>query len=147
MRHDPNVLPPDLPIPEDDGSAAHLPGTAMPPIELASTDGGLVRVDLVPEGAERLVLYAYPRTGRPGEAELTPDWDRIPGARGCTPRVVRVPRPRGRARLGRRFRRRALDAGHRLPARGRRAASASVPAAQRPRPDAHARARPAHLPG
>ena len=23
--------------------------------------------------------------GRPGEAKLTPDWDLIPGARGCTP--------------------------------------------------------------
>jgi len=85
VSHDPNVLPPDLPIPEDDGSASHLPGTAVPPIALTSTDGELVRVDVVPEGAERLVLYAYPRTGRPGEAELTPDWDRIPGARGCTP--------------------------------------------------------------
>ena len=44
-----------------------------------------MRVDLVPEGVERLVLYAYPRTGRPGESPLTPEWDQIPGARGCTP--------------------------------------------------------------
>jgi peroxiredoxin len=44
-----------------------------------------MRVDVAPEGAERLVLYAYPRTGRPGEDPLTPDWDLIPGARGCTP--------------------------------------------------------------
>ena len=27
----------------------------------------------------------YPRTGRPGEDPLTPEWDLIPGARGCTP--------------------------------------------------------------
>jgi peroxiredoxin len=31
------------------------------------------------------VVYAYPRTGEPGKAPLTPDWDAIPGARGCTP--------------------------------------------------------------
>jgi peroxiredoxin len=45
----------------------------------------MVRIDLAPDGAERLVLYAYPRTGRPGEPPLTPDWNLIPGARGCTP--------------------------------------------------------------
>jgi peroxiredoxin len=33
----------------------------------------------------RVIVYAYPRTGRPGAATLTPDWDLIPGARGCTP--------------------------------------------------------------
>ena len=33
----------------------------------------------------RRVVYAYPRTGRPGEAPLVEDWDLIPGARGCTP--------------------------------------------------------------
>jgi peroxiredoxin len=79
------TLPDGLPVPEDDGAATHLQGAPMPAIALASTMGAAVRVDLVPEGAERLVLYLYPRTGRPGEAELTPDWDLIPGARGCTP--------------------------------------------------------------
>jgi peroxiredoxin len=57
----------------------------MPAVALASTTGPPVRVDVVPEGADRLVLYFYPRTGRPGEPELTPDWNLIPGARGCTP--------------------------------------------------------------
>jgi peroxiredoxin len=57
----------------------------MPPNALPATDGALVRVDVVPDGMERLVLYAYPRTGRPDEEPLTPDWDLIPGARGCTP--------------------------------------------------------------
>jgi peroxiredoxin len=82
---DPTVLPVGLPEPEDDGAASHLPGRPMPALSLPSTSGGSVRVDLVPEGADRLVLYAYPRTGRPGEPPLTPDWDLIPGARGCTP--------------------------------------------------------------
>src|SRR5205814_5573587 len=33
----------------------------------------------------RPVGFAYPRTGRPDAAPLVPDWDLIPGARGCTP--------------------------------------------------------------
>jgi peroxiredoxin len=85
VSHDPNILPANLPVPEDDGAAAHLPGTPMPPIALPSTAGPPMRVDAAPAGAARLVLYAYPRTGRPGEEPLTPDWDSIPGARGCTP--------------------------------------------------------------
>jgi peroxiredoxin len=82
---DPTVLPEGLPAPEVDGAASQLVGRPMPALTLPSTSGAGVRVDLVPEGAERLVLYAYPRTGRPGEPPLTPDWDLIPGARGCTP--------------------------------------------------------------
>jgi peroxiredoxin len=85
VSQDWSALPADLPVPVDDGAADHLPGTVVPPIALASTDGDPVQVDVVPDGAQRLVLYAYPRTGRPGEVPLAPDWDRIPGARGCTP--------------------------------------------------------------
>jgi peroxiredoxin len=85
MIIDPEVLPEGLPEPEDDGAASHLVGRPMPALALPSTSDGTLRVDLVPEGADRLVLYAYPRTGRPGEPLLTPDWDLIPGARGCTP--------------------------------------------------------------
>jgi peroxiredoxin len=84
MRDNLQNLPGDLPVPADDGAAAHLRGRAMPGIELASTQGGVLRVDRVPDGYARLVLYAYPRTGRPGEP-LPDGWDAIPGARGCTP--------------------------------------------------------------
>lgn len=80
--HDPYVLPPDLPAPEDDGGAAHLHDMPLPPFELAATDGSRVRLDLLPGS---IVVYAYPRTGVPGEDPLVPDWDEIPGARGCTP--------------------------------------------------------------
>jgi peroxiredoxin len=80
--HDPNVLPPDLPAPEDDGAADHLPGLSLPPFALAATDGSLVRLDQLPG---RVVVYAYPRTGVPGEDPLVAGWDAIPGARGCTP--------------------------------------------------------------
>jgi peroxiredoxin len=76
-----HALPPDLPVPEDDGAAAHLPGMRIPPIPLPSSAGGEVRLDVLPG---RTVLFCYPRTGRPDQ-ELPPGWNAIPGARGCTP--------------------------------------------------------------
>lgn len=82
---DPFALPTDLPIPEDDGAAAHLEGARMPRLDLPATDGRSFPVDRPPAGFDRLILYAYPRTGRPGEDLLTSDWDQIPGVRGCTP--------------------------------------------------------------
>jgi peroxiredoxin len=75
-------LPPDLPVPADDGAADHLRGLALPALELESTAGG--RVDLAAAAAGTLVLYVYPRTGVPGEP-LIEGWNEIPGARGCTP--------------------------------------------------------------
>jgi len=78
---DPRVLPPDLPVPQDDGAARHLPGAELPALSLPSTAGPL---DLSEAAAGTLVLYVYPRTGQPGVAP--PDgWDTTPGARGCTP--------------------------------------------------------------
>jgi peroxiredoxin len=76
------TLPPNLPVPEDDGAADHLPGTALPPSTLPSSDGG--SADLARLAAGRLVAYVYPRTGMPGEPSPV-GWDDIPGARGCTP--------------------------------------------------------------
>jgi peroxiredoxin len=81
---DPGRLPEDLPRPVDDGAADHLPGLAIPPVALKSTDGDVVQFDHAIDPGRRLVLYAYPKTGRPGVA-LAPGWDDIPGARGCTP--------------------------------------------------------------
>jgi peroxiredoxin len=86
MPFDPTQLPADLPVPADDGAAAHLPGTAMPPIALPSTGGEPMRVDVVPEGFTRLIIYAYPMTGLPG-VPVPDGWDEIPGARGCTPQA------------------------------------------------------------
>jgi len=74
-------LPPDLPPPIDDGGAHHLPGAAIPPVALLSTDGH--RVD-VSQLSGTTVLYCYPRTGRPDQ-EPPDGWNAIPGARGCTP--------------------------------------------------------------
>jgi len=70
-----------LPAPEDDGAARHLLGMSVPSIALPATDGSSIDLSAIPG---RAVLYAYPRTGRPGEPN--PDgWEAIPGARGCTP--------------------------------------------------------------
>lgn len=74
-------LPEDLPAPEDDGAAAHLPGLELPIVHLPGTHGQVVDLSAL---SGRAVVYCYPRTGQPGLPN--PDgWDEIPGARGCTP--------------------------------------------------------------
>jgi peroxiredoxin len=75
-------LPPNLPRPKDDGGARHLQGMALPDLELPSTANR--RVNLSKISAPRVVIYAYPMTGRP-DRQLPQGWDDIPGARGCTP--------------------------------------------------------------
>src|SRR5690349_21678843 len=74
-------LPADLPVPEDDGAADHLPGRPVPNITLAATSGESVA--LAELGPGRTVIYIYPMTGQPDVA-LPEGWDDIPGARGCT---------------------------------------------------------------
>jgi peroxiredoxin len=78
------TLPPGLPVPEDDGAADHLLGTMLPQLTLESTQGPVLLRALA---QELLVLYVYPRTGRPGVPSLE-GWDEIPGARGCTPQSL-----------------------------------------------------------
>jgi peroxiredoxin len=75
------ALPPDLPVPLDDGACDHLPGLRLPAIPLAATDGTMVDLAAL---TGRTVVYCYPRTGRPDQ-ELPAGWNAIPGARGCTP--------------------------------------------------------------
>lgn len=79
--HNPQVLPPDIPVPQDDGAARHLTGMRMPNLSLPATGGGTVNLSQLPG---RTVIYIYPRTGVPG-VDPTDGWDAIPGARGCTP--------------------------------------------------------------
>ena len=82
--HDFHALPPDLPVPVDDGAADHLPGLRLPALALRSTHGREADLAAAAAAAGTLVLYVYPRTGIPGQP--SPDgWDAIPGARGCTP--------------------------------------------------------------
>lgn len=82
MNADYHSLPPNLPVPEDDGAAERLPGLPLPSLALPASTGG--SLDLVTLAKKRLVAYVYPRTGTPGQA-LPDGWDDIPGARGCTP--------------------------------------------------------------
>jgi peroxiredoxin len=74
-------LPKDLPVPIDDGAAAHLPGLKLPNVSIVSTNGANINIR---ELKGRWVIYVYPMTGRPG-VPLPDGWDGIPGARGCTP--------------------------------------------------------------
>src|SRR3954453_8929471 len=70
-----------IPAPQDDGAAAHLAGKMLPSIALAATDGASIDLS---KCKGRVVVYAYPRTGRPG-VDNPPGWDMIPGGRGCSP--------------------------------------------------------------
>ena len=79
--HDPTFLPTDIPAPQDDGGARHLPGMKVADLALPATSDAAVNLARL---AGRTVLYLYPRTGVPG-VDLPPGWNDIPGARGCTP--------------------------------------------------------------
>jgi peroxiredoxin len=70
-----------LPAPQDDGATNHLLGLRLPSIPLAATSGASIDLSALPG---RTIVYAYPRTGRPG-IDNPEGWDMIPGARGCTP--------------------------------------------------------------
>ncbi|MFN3658822.1 MAG: peroxiredoxin [Pseudolabrys sp.] len=79
--HNPLNLPPDIPVPQDDGAARHLAGMKLPDVALPATDGTQVNLSKL---SGRTVVYIYPRTGVPG-VDPPDGWDLIPGARGCTP--------------------------------------------------------------
>jgi peroxiredoxin len=72
-------------VPADDGASDHLVGMRLPDLQLESTRGR--RVNLSREPSRLVVLYCYPRTGRPDQP-IPEGWDAIPGARGCTPQNI-----------------------------------------------------------
>lgn len=74
-------LPPDLPVPVDDGMASHLLGLSVAPRWLLATTGPPIDLSAL---TGRTIVYCYPRTGRP-DREPPEGWNQIPGARGCTP--------------------------------------------------------------
>jgi peroxiredoxin len=68
--------------PLDPTSAAHLiAGTRLPDVALPATSGADVNLSRF---QERAVVFVYPMTGTPGQAN-PPGWDDIPGAHGSTP--------------------------------------------------------------
>ncbi len=82
MPADAYTLPAGLPVPVDDGAADHLRGVVVPSLALPATSGEVVDLAVVATGPA--VLFFYPRTGEQGKS-AGPEWDLIPGARGCTP--------------------------------------------------------------
>ncbi|WP_039911875.1 peroxiredoxin [Cellvibrio mixtus] len=79
--NDLTVLPPDLPVPEDDGACDHLLGVQFPSVTLLATSENKVNISANPG---LVVVYFYPLIGRPDSPPM-PGWNEIPGARGCTP--------------------------------------------------------------
>lgn len=81
--NDPNPykLPPDLPVPKDDGACDHLLGVPAPDVTLQGTDGLFWNLSQITQAM--VVVYVYPATGVPGQDPI-PEWDLIPGAPGCT---------------------------------------------------------------
>ncbi|MGH6914972.1 MAG: peroxiredoxin [Geminicoccales bacterium] len=77
-------LPDDLPRPVNDGACDHLEGMDLPSLALPSTGGGSIDLSALPG---RLVVYCFPRAGQPGVPSPA-GWDKIPGARGCTPQSL-----------------------------------------------------------
>jgi peroxiredoxin len=77
----PGPQPTDLPAPVDDGAADHLVGRSIPHLGLPATTGEFVDVANVASGA--LVLYVFPKIGRPDKPNPA-GWKDIPGAYGCT---------------------------------------------------------------
>lgn len=72
-----------IPAPQDDGATRHLVGQLVPSVPLQASTGETVDLSAL---KGRTVVYAYPRTGKPG-IENPDGWDMIPGARGCTPQT------------------------------------------------------------
>ena len=65
-----------IPAPVDDGAARHLAGARVPSVPLMATNGERIDLSAI---RGRVIVYAFPRTGKPGIAN--PDrWDMIPGA-------------------------------------------------------------------
>ncbi len=70
---DHTALPDGLPVPEDDGAAAHLPGMRVPAMELSASEGG--RVDLSDRGL-RLPGPFYPVFPPDRHAQQVLEWMR-----------------------------------------------------------------------
>ncbi len=76
-------LPDNLPEPVDDGACDHLEGISLPSLTLLTSAGQSVDLS-VTKGT--VVIFFYPMIGNP-ESPPMPDWNEIPGARGCTPQA------------------------------------------------------------
>jgi len=64
----------------DDGACDHLLNLKLPSIKLPSTGNSVIDFSTL----NSVMIYCYPMTSRP-DSKTPEDWDKIPGARGCTP--------------------------------------------------------------
>ena len=78
------TLPKDLPAPIDDGACGHLLNKTIPNVGLPNQDGNILKLNR--SDTFRLIIYCYPMTGHPKKT-LPKNWNKIPGARGCTPQT------------------------------------------------------------
>lgn len=62
-----------------------MTGLTVPSIQLPPTSDPDKLVD-VSKLTGLSIIFCYPRTGAPNE-KIPPEWDAIPGARGCTPQA------------------------------------------------------------
>ena len=77
-------LPPDLPVPEDDGAADHLTGMKLPSLDAAGGRRAAASTCARRPRSARSSRSSTRARARPAQP-LVPGWDDIPGARGCTP--------------------------------------------------------------
>ena len=77
-------LPDNLPVPLNDGRCDHLLYADLKSVSLQSTDDLYIDISRL---TGITVLYCYPRTGSPN-LEPPQGWNKIPGARGCTPQAI-----------------------------------------------------------
>ncbi len=76
-------LPDDLPVPVDDGACDHLEGMSFHSLLIKTTSDRSVDLSKI-KGT--VVVFFYPMIGNPDSPPM-PDWNEIPGARGCTPQT------------------------------------------------------------
>ena len=77
-------LPDNLPVPVDDGQCAHLKIGMKFPIDILTRLPTTNKHSIDAVSQPRTIIYFYPRTGKLGQ-KLPNGWNKIPGARGCTP--------------------------------------------------------------
>ena len=87
--HNPLILPPDIPIPKDDGAARHLAGIEA--ARFGAAGNRRREASNLSKLNGRTVVYIYPRTGVPG-VDAPPGWDQIPGRAWLHAAILQLPR-------------------------------------------------------
>ena len=82
-----DTLPDNLPQPVNDQLCNHLLGMQIPDMTFLSTQNNLISI--LNHENKFLVLYFFPQMALDMN-ELPPNWNSIPGARGCTPQNITI---------------------------------------------------------